>query len=322
MATTRGTANEQLDRLLYILPLAAREGGCELEELAAKLGTSVSQVVRDLQEVTARAYYHPAGGSDNLQILIDGDRVRIWTTGEFKRPLRLSPFEGLALALGFRVLAADEAEARRPALLAAASSLEGRAARGPVETLLESIAIDAGERGGADIQTTLRRAARERRQARIEYLKPNADRAESRIIHPYTLVRTESGWYALAHSVERDATRAFRLDRMLSASLLPDTFEIADGFDAEAWLADGVRPFRAAREVEVVVRYSARIARWIREKGVVEEADDGGVTVRHRVADLDWAVRHVLQYGPDAEILDPPEARDAVLAVLEGALRS
>jgi predicted DNA-binding transcriptional regulator YafY len=64
------------------------------------------------------------------------------------------------------------------------------------------------------------------------------------------------------------------------------------------------------------VRYSPRIARWIREKGPVEECDDGSVVVRHRVADPDWAVRHVLQYGADAEILEPEACRKSITALL------
>src|SRR5690606_800567 len=139
---------------------AAREGGCRLDELAEALGTTVGQVVRDLEEATARAFYHPAGGADNLQILIDGDRVRIWTTGEFRRPLRLSPQEGLALALGFRVVASDVDAERRAILLATASRIEGQAATRIVEELAESFAVDPGDRGDSEILATLREAAR------------------------------------------------------------------------------------------------------------------------------------------------------------------
>ena len=33
----------------------------------------------------------------------------------------------------------------------------------------------------------------------------------------------------------------------------------------------------------------------------------------HPLADPDWAVRHVLQYGPDVEVLEPASIRGAVV---------
>jgi proteasome accessory factor C len=321
MAGSRATAGEQLDRLLYILPVAAREGGCRLDELAQTLGTTIGQVVHDLEEVTARAYYHPAGGADNLQILIDGDRVRIWTTGEFRRPLKLSPLEALALALGFRVLAAEQDAGRRSTLLATASRIESQAAIAPAEPIVDHFAVDPGDRGGEEIHAAFRQAVKDRRQCRIEYLKANDPAAETRIVHPYALVRADAGWYALAYCSQREDVRAFRLDRVIRASLLRETFEVPAGFEAEEWVAPGGCVFRAPEDVEVTVRYSPRIARWVREKGPVEEQEDGSVVVRYRVADPDWLIRHVLQYGADAEILGPDAYRQAIAAVLRPLLR-
>ena len=38
--------------------------------------------------------------------------------------------------------------------------------------------------------------------------------------------------------------------------------------------------------------------------------------IEHPLADTDWAVRHVLQYGPDVEVLEPDAVREAVVARL------
>ena len=45
--------------------------------------------------------------------------------------------------------------------------------------------------------------------------------------------------------------------------------------------------------------------------------EDGSLVMEHPLADPDWAVRHVLQYGPDATVLDPPEIREAICRRLE-----
>ncbi|MFC1575522.1 WYL domain-containing protein [Gemmatimonadota bacterium] len=41
-----------------------------------------------------------------------------------------------------------------------------------------------------------------------------------------------------------------------------------------------------------------------------------GFTVTHRVADPHWIVRHVLQYGAEAEVLTPEEVRGWVRGVV------
>jgi predicted DNA-binding transcriptional regulator YafY len=109
----RRTAGDQLSRILYLLPLATRQGGATMEELAAAIDTSPDQVLSDLEEAYTRAYYHPAGNDQDTQILIESDRVHVWTTGEFQRPTKLSPNEALAVGLGLRVLAAEADEERR-----------------------------------------------------------------------------------------------------------------------------------------------------------------------------------------------------------------
>jgi len=66
------------------------------------------------------------------------------------------------------------------------------------------------------------------------------------------------------------------------------------------------------------VRYSARVARWIAERDGVELDADGSLTMEHPLADVQWGVRHVLQYGPDAEVLEPADVRVEVVRRLSG----
>jgi predicted DNA-binding transcriptional regulator YafY len=89
--------------------------------------------------------------------------------------------------------------------------------------------------------------------------------------------------------------------------------------------------FRADETVDVTVRYSPRIARWIEEAargstaGGAESGDRpgiarrpyGSVDVVHRVADPGWLVRHVLHHGPDAEVVEPPEIRELMRQRIE-----
>ena len=96
------TAEAQLERLLWLIPAASGKAGSRIEELAAAMQSSVDDVMRDVETLTARAFYHPPGGEDNLQVMVDEDRLRIWTGGELQRPARLTVREALALGVGLR----------------------------------------------------------------------------------------------------------------------------------------------------------------------------------------------------------------------------
>jgi len=171
------------------------------------------------------------------------------------------------------------------------------------------------------IRETLLAAARDRRPCAIAYVKSGADDMDARVVHPYALVLAGGDWYVVGRCLVKDGMRVFRLDRVLEAAECDGTFEVPADFDAGEWV-QAARVYRADRDVEVRVRYSPRVARWIRERaaaGMVgwEEETDGSVVIRHRVADPHWVVSHALRYGPDAEILEPDELRAMVREVVE-----
>ncbi len=318
----RAPAAEQLERILYLLPTAARQGGATLDDLSKALGVEPWEVLRDVGEVTARAYYHPAGGAEDLQISVAADRVEVFTGGEFRRPRRLAPREALALGLGLRLAAMDATGAARARRLALARRLEAALATSHQEELAPPIAMDAGADGDG-LRVLLADAAREGRRCVLRYLKLGSDEPGERCVEPYLLVSAEGAWYVLGRDVVRDGVRAFRLDRVLDAWLTEEHFEPDPEFDAADFLEHG-RVYRADADVEVLVRYSARVAGWIREEldpaergRTWEDRGDGSVAVRHRVADTGWIVRHVLGYGGEAVVERPDEVRSAVREAAE-----
>jgi proteasome accessory factor C len=307
----RDTASDKLSRILLLLALAAREEGVPVAELSDTLGVSPKQVLRDLEEVYTRAYYHPAGSGEDTQILIEAERVQVWTKADFRRPARLTPGEAFALGLGLRVLAAEADEERRATILELAERLEWRLAGGSPAEHLAGIAVEPRRQAEGEIGVAVQMATHERRRCRIGYLKPGAEGRDNREIEPYMVVAATGRLYVLGRCCRDGAVKAFRLDRIVEVEPGDTLFEIPPDFDAREHLS-GSRVFRAAEEVAVTVRYSPRIARWIVEHGPTQPQQDGSVLVEHRVADPQWIVRHVLQYGPDAELVDPAEYRELV----------
>lgn len=310
------TADARLERLLHVLPAAMRAGGADLGALARTLDTTEDVIVEDLEAVTSRVYYQPGGWPDDVQILLEPGRVRVMRAPGFDRPARLSQDETLCLALALRAGAAAahvaEDEARRDLLARA----EAHLSVGTDEETDRAIELEHRAPDPEGIRETLMVAARDRRPCALWYVKEGADEGSVRVVHPYVMAQAERAWYTVAHCTTEDGIRVFRADRVLAADLADGSFEVPDDFDVHRYL-DGGRVFHASRSQEVRVRYSPRIARWIRERARwdearLEEAGDGSVVVRHSVADPGWAVAHTLLYAPEAEVVGPVEVRTLV----------
>lgn len=316
----------QLARILHLVPLASREGGATYEELARAVDVHRDQLLRDLDALTAREFYHPAGTGDEIQVGLEGDRVRVWTTGPLQRPVRLDLREAAALHLGLRLLADERDD---PTLLDAMRRVEERLVwprpgededDGGAGQIAEEVI--AGDPLARDvIRATVVAAARRRRRVELYYLKSYSGAPQRRVLAPYVIAHAGGHSYAIGHSDvggHGDAIRVFRFDRVMQARVLDETYTVPDGFDPAHYMADG-RVYRAEDEIEATVRYGPRVARWIAESGQGEAREDGSVLVTHSVADPGWLVRHVLRYGADAEVLEPPEAREWMREALDQA---
>jgi predicted DNA-binding transcriptional regulator YafY len=130
-------------------------------------------------------------------------------------------------------------------------------------------------------------------------------------------------WYAVGWDRDRGEARTFRVDRIdgLPEAGQPGSSIIPDGFDADEAFARDPWNFSTgdAAEVDVAVD-AAEASRVVTELGpdaVVEKADDGSVVVRLVVTDVEAFILWALDLLDHAEVLRPPEVRDAVIARLE-----
>lgn len=93
----------------------------------------------------------------------------------------------------------------------------------------------------------------------------------------------------------------------------PEGFRASDHVRAGPWQADGDDPAMVAFAPEIAWRAVAAFA-GAEERGT---GADGRTIVSIPFADERLLVSLLLEYGPDAEVLDPPAVRDAVVGRLE-----
>jgi predicted DNA-binding transcriptional regulator YafY len=175
----------------------------------------------------------------------------------------------------------------------------------------EQIDLDVAD---DELRSDIVEAVREHRRLQIRYIKSGDTLPRERTVSPYTLVYANGSWYIIGRDEERAAVRTFRMDRILDARALAETFTLPDSYSPESYIDDEGRVLRSQSEAEATVRYSARIARWVQERMPSTLLADGSVEVTHKVADPHWLIAHVLQYGADAEIIAPAVLRSLAAA--------
>jgi proteasome accessory factor C len=170
----------------------------------------------------------------------------------------------------------------------------------------------------SEVARTVSRAIVERRLVELDYYKENEDEFSLRRVEPYALTNGQEGWYVASYDPDRHAMRHFRLDRIRRAKVTEETFEprseVDPGAQVEGWMRTGeVQASRTAR-----VWISPERARWAREqRRVEEELVDGAIVVELSFAGTDWLVREILKEAGDAAVIEPEDAREAVLAAAQ-----
>jgi predicted DNA-binding transcriptional regulator YafY len=104
------------------------------------------------------------------------------------------------------------------------------------------------------------------------------------------------------------------VDRIRDAELLESEYEIPDDFDIQAWRDASDFTAKPGRGTARVL-FRGRGVRFAREelpRRDVKDLPDGSVLARVTVRSEPWFLSWVLQYGRDAEVIEPPELREKV----------
>jgi proteasome accessory factor C len=302
--------------LLAVIPLFAEAESITHAELERRAGVPASQLLDDLRAVTERLDA-PGAFVEDLRVEFERGRVSIHSS-HFQRPMRLTIPELCALELGLAMLAAATPPDERTPIEHARAKLRNAIVAMPAAARGDSWHVPNDARAGPII-AALQSAAKAREKLRITYQSGKAAQPSTRTIHPYALLPSHGTWFVIAHCESSAAIRFFRADRISAVESVGEQFQRPESLPVLDLIRKG-KPFHAVESETLVIRYSARIARWIAEREAKQLDADGSITVHHPLADDDWAVRHALQYGPEAEVLSPLRVRQRVVETLDRML--
>ncbi|MFG2625396.1 helix-turn-helix transcriptional regulator [Streptomyces sp. NPDC048473] len=321
------------DRLLSILLLLQTRGLVPATELAERLEVSVRTIYRDIEALSASGVpvYTERGRHGGIALL-PGFRTDVTgLTADEARALFVLAAQGAHAALGLDAAlgsALRKVMAALPAPHRPAAELTSR------RILVDPVRWMSGPQPVVDV-AELHDAVFADRRLRLSYRHSGTQTPRPYAVDPYGLVVKAGVWYLVA---DRDGVpQLFRADRVQRATLTDDAVvrrpgvELADLWDALRKQVEerpgGVRlRVRVHRSrLDLFVRLHAGAltgeprpeeqgehGERVRGKGQGEwvSGEEQGEWVRAELAvdSVEWA-RSLLSFGPNLEVLSPPEAR-------------
>lgn len=315
-STGKGTSEEQLQRMLQLVPFLVHNQGLRVEEVAAHFGISRRQLENDLHILICSGL--PGGYPDDLlDIQWEDGRVYISQDLDLTRPVRFTAEEASALLTGVETL----------------RGLPGVVEGGALEAValkLSAAAGDEGRRAGAlsgptvapaamGVHDTVRDAIAERIQLRLTYLSPQRDSLTVRDVDPVRLYSQDDVWYFEAYCHLVQGMRNFRLDRV--EELVPNGREASVAVPAAGGAPEKL--FTPNDGDTTVTVQLTRQGRGLAEDYYAEqvaELPEGGMVAEIRIGNTAWLPMFVAQHGGTARILAPAELGDAARKWLADAL--
>jgi predicted DNA-binding transcriptional regulator YafY len=310
-------------RLLSLLSLLQTPRQWPGSELAERLGVSLRTVRRDVDRLRDLGYPVEAAMG-----VLGGYRL---VAGTAMPPLLLDDEEAVAIAVGLRTAAGQAVAGIEEASVRALAKLEQvlpSRLRHRVGALgAATVPTPAGE--GARIDpahlTVLAAAVANRERVRMRYA--TADGKEGpRHVEPHRLVTAGRRWYLVAHDLDRDDWRIFRVDRIgepyATGARAPRRDLPAP--DAAAYVTDklysGVPVYRAVATLHApMAALAGRIGDGL---GDLEPVDEHTCRLRSHTDTLPYLAFRLVQLDCEFEVHEPPELREHLLAIGTRATRA
>jgi proteasome accessory factor C len=302
----RPLAGVEIQRILALVPWIVAHPGSTRSEIAARFGMSVEQLGDDL-DLVLMIGVPPYSPGDYLDVEEDAEGgITIRLAEHFRRPLQLTPAEGLALLAAGRALLAVPGSEPDGALATALAKLE-RALD------LPDLVVEVGATKYLD---DVRDAAARHERIEIDYWSAGRDELTTRSIDPEIVFFALGAWYVGAYCHRAEAERMFRVDRIRGLRRTAERFEIEEtGFESGEVYSPG------PDDTNVTLRLTPAVS-WVAEayptQSVTERPD--GLDVVLSISEPTWLDRLLLRLGPDAEVTDPRSLRAAGAAAAERVL--
>jgi predicted DNA-binding transcriptional regulator YafY len=300
---------ERLIRLLRIIYLIQSAPGIKARELAEICETSERTIYRDIEVISAA----------NLPIRNQGHNTGYDFIGNFKLyPLDWDKNEFTAFTM---IPALLGKEYQTPAFLSAYEKVMAthHAEKAARKTFLSELTkvIQGGRPSATTLETnqlpTIIEAILSLRTIEAVYHTQSRDETTQRKIDPYYLIPRDNRLYVMGYCHSTNDIRTFRLSRFHHVEILEQTFT-KDDLNMQRYLEHTWSIIRGQERIHFKVLFSKNVARYIKEEEFIvtpklTEQKDGSLRLEVILNDDREFLKWVMQYGPDAEIIEPKKYR-------------
>jgi len=313
-STDAPSSRPPLERMLRIHQLLQAGGFPNATSLAREIEVSTKTIHRDLEFMRDRM---------NLPLEFNYTHNGFAYTAEVNAfpTMQITEGEIFALVVAEKALQQYRGTSFEKPLLSAIKKME-QALPDTISLNLADIEQTISFRTRAEpildlkIFDVLARAVSQRQQLQLHYRKPG-QKAEPRIVDPYHLANINGEWFLFAFDEARKDIRTFAPARIQSVKPTGKTFERTQKFSLEKRLRDSFGVHSGEGEFEVVIRFNARAADYIREKKwhpsqTLRDLKDSGAELKMKLSSLGEVQRWVLSWGGEAEVLKPKELVESV----------
>ena len=156
-----------------------------------------------------------------------------------------------------------------------------------------------------------------RKRVDMSYYSRQADDTTNRQVSPQRLVYYRDNWYLDAWCHLRQGLRSFSVDAIQRLETSADPAHEIEEHVLDQELQSGYGIFSGSNTQEALLRFSPEIARWVSREtwhsGQQSEYDDAGYyLLRVPYSQDPELIMDILKYGPDVEVIEPPELRSKV----------
>jgi predicted DNA-binding transcriptional regulator YafY len=176
-----------------------------------------------------------------------------------------------------------------------------------------------------EIYTLLDNAIHKETNVWIKYYSHKSNKTSERIVSPYILDFKKGFLYLIAYCHNKNETRMFRVDRIKEIKITRDKFKYPDDFSLKKYMGNSWGTMRGEKDVQVKVKFSGDIARWIKENNYhptqeVEELEGGSIIMSFTTSGLSEVKGWILKYGASAEVLEPESLREEIKDEIKGMM--
>lgn len=155
----------------------------------------------------------------------------------------------------------------------------------------------------------------------VLYHTQSRDTTTKREIDPYFLLPRKNRLYIIGYCHNSNAIRTFRLNRFQSVKVLSRKFT-KDDINLEKYLQYTWSIIRGDKRINFKVKFSKEVARYIKEEEYnvtpkITSYQDDSILFEVTVNDDREFLKWVMQYGPEAEIIEPELYREKMKKTLQ-----